>query len=120
MAKSEKQKSNLQRLLWFISRCTPQKGEDPCWEYMPHKYDHYITFKTLDCEYFPQNKYSTLLHRFVYAVYYDTVLYPKDVIMHKCDNRICINPNHLKLGTITANNKDRARKQRAKRTKNTK
>ena len=84
---------------------------------MPHKYNNYITLKTLGCEYFPHNKCSTTIHRFVYAVYNDTILYPKDVIMHTCDNRICINPNHLKLGTVKENNKDRARKQRAKKQK---
>ena len=37
--------------------------------------------------------------------------------MHKCDNRICVNPKHLQLGTIKLNNQDRARKQKNARKK---
>lgn len=28
------------------------------------------------------------------------------VVMHKCDNRLCCNPNHLEVGTIADNNHD--------------
>lgn len=34
-------------------------------------------------------------------------------IMHSCDNRRCINPDHLTLGTKGLNNKDRAAKGRS-------
>jgi hypothetical protein len=38
---------------------------------------------------------------------------PKGLIVrHKCDNRLCINPEHLELGTITDNNRDRAKRGR--------
>jgi hypothetical protein len=33
-------------------------------------------------------------------------------VLHKCDTPLCINPNHLFLGTIADNNKDCARKGR--------
>jgi hypothetical protein len=34
------------------------------------------------------------------------------IVMHSCDNRACVNPKHLVLGTIFDNNKDRDTKKR--------
>jgi hypothetical protein len=31
---------------------------------------------------------------------------PKDHIMHSCDTKRCVNPNHLELGTALQNNRD--------------
>lgn len=80
---------------------------------MPHKYSNYIQIKKQGCEYF--DSASTSLHRFVYAVYNNKHLTQKDVIMHTCDNRICINPKHLVLGTIQTNNAMRTKRLRAKK-----
>lgn len=81
-----------------------------CWEYKPNKYTTYIQCKTHNSVYFKSN--SSFIHRYIYAVYNDEVLTPDDVIMHTCDNRICINPKHLKKGTIQTNNKDRDKKRK--------
>lgn len=98
------------RACYYIVRATVSKGRDPCWEYKPTKYTNYIDFKTRGSKYFTTK--STYLHRFMYAVFNDTPLSSTDVIMHTCDNRICINPKHLEKGTIQTNNADRDRKRK--------
>ena len=72
-----------------------------CWE---HNKDSY---KQVDCKTYPQYFKSnvTLLHRLMYAVYYDTPLNKTDVIMHLCHNRRCFHPLHLELGTALQNNR---------------
>lgn len=98
---------HVHRLAKFFARAT-YKGE--CLEYCSHKFSDYIQVKHNLDQYFNSN--STALHRYVYAVWNDQPLTQQDVIMHTCDNRICINPRHLKLGTILTNNADRVKKQR--------
>lgn len=45
-------------------------------------------------------------HRVSYII--STGVIPKNqVVRHKCDNPLCVNPSHLKLGTKQENDKDR-------------
>jgi len=63
------------------------------------------------------NKYSYTLHRLSY--YYHKHTDPASlVVRHDCDNRCCINPAHLRLGTYADNNRDcmeRGRTQRGEK-----
>lgn len=54
------------------------------------------------------------LHRLAYCRYHNLSIDAIDgkVVMHTCDNPRCINPTHLKLGTIKENNADRVSKGR--------
>jgi len=53
---------------------------------------------------------SRLAHRVVYKFY---VCDPGEkCVLHKCDNRSCVNPDHLWLGTKKDNNSDRSQKGR--------
>lgn len=105
--------TDLYKVLWqLIANCEIKQTKPHCWEYKPHSQTNYVPVKVYNSDYFATN--STYLHRLMYAVYNDCCLTPDDVIMHTCDNRICINPLHLKKGTIQTNNFDRARKRRKK------
>jgi hypothetical protein len=76
-----------------------------CWEVVSHK---------------PSSKGYTRLyiggemvqtHRFVYESFYGEI--PEGLfICHTCDNRVCINPEHLFLGTLQDNVSDMVAKDR--------
>lgn len=51
------------------------------------------------------------LHRYIYELYNNKIPKNKEV-MHTCDNRACINPEHLKLGTHKDNMLDMKNKNR--------
>lgn len=53
-------------------------------------------------------------HRYIYQLEKGPIP-PGLVVMHKCDTRCCVNPDHLALGTHDDNQKDKARKDRGVR-----
>lgn len=62
--------------------------------------------------YINRHKKQWRLHRYVYEIYYGSI--PKGlVIRHKCDNPLCINPNHLELGTPADNSNDMVKRNRS-------
>ena len=48
-------------------------------------------------------------HRFVYQMLYGEINNSKLLVCHKCNNRLCVNPNHLYLGTAKDNVHDMIR-----------
>ena len=52
-------------------------------------------------------------HRISYMIYHRKRLKSTTLVLHKCDNTKCVNPNHLKLGSHKSNVRDRVKKQRS-------
>jgi len=78
-----------------------------CWECV----SHYITEDGYPkCWYKSSSK---CMHRIVFITHFNIINLPsKLVVRHTCDNKLCINPAHLLIGTITDNNRDMFKRDR--------
>jgi len=83
-----------------------KRGHDECWEWRGYQdkggYGRYS---------FGGNTF--LAHRVAFILASGKPIPSGLCILHKCDNRSCCNPNHLKPGTIAENNLDMALKGRS-------
>lgn len=85
--------------------------ETGCWEWTGGMRPNGYGVVVLGIKYLPA---SIRAHRFSWMAFNGEI--PDGLfVLHKCDNRKCINPNHLFLGTHKDNAEDRERKGRDNR-----
>ena len=106
-------KGTLKERFW---RQVDKRDPDECWEWAAKsKVDGYGVIGR-------GGRYGkkVLAHRLSWELHNgdipETNGYHGTVVMHKCDNRLCVNPNHLMLGTQGDNVKDMDDKGRRKTT----
>lgn len=86
----------------FMEKVSKTKGG--CWVYKAHKTKY-------GYGQFWNNGSAKQAHRASWEISRGAI--PKGkVLLHKCDNRKCVNPAHMKLGSISDNNNDMAKKGR--------
>jgi hypothetical protein len=85
--------------------------EHPCWEWIGTIGNHGYGEITINYNFY-------LAHRLSWKLHFSEI--PKGLyVCHKCDNKTCVNPNHLFLGTDRDNMLDKCRKGRHHNSKKT-
>lgn len=88
-----------------------EKGIDECWEWAGAIYNNGYGMVALK-----RGKRKTFsAHRIAWIVANGKDIPAGLMICHKCDNRPCVNPNHLYAGTGRDNNTDTVRRNRGNR-----
>ena len=83
----------------FWKKVDKPDGEDGCWLWKGDLMYNQYGRVTVDGK-------AYLVHRLAYQLYYNEEIPNDRMILHSCNNRSCMNPAHLRLGTHAENMQD--------------
>lgn len=90
----------------FMSKVNIPDDQKGCWEWTGSRpsgrYGHFS----------PSEGKAVKAHRWIYEAVMGIKIPDGLVVRHICDNPPCVNPEHLTIGTVTDNNRDRDRRGR--------
>jgi len=94
---------DVERRFWkFVNKTS----KEDCWKWLGSKGRRGYGKLNIDYK-------QILAHRISYKLHFGDI--PKNMlVLHKCDVKVCINPNHLFLGTPLDNMRDKIQKGRAR------
>lgn len=95
-----------ERLKVIFNKINYPDNEDECWIWTSYKNKDGYGMTSFE------GKIHRLVHRIIFECYNGPIP-DKMLVLHTCDNPPCCNPNHLFLGTVSDNVKDRVNKQRS-------
>ena len=73
-------------------------GPNDCWEWIAGKNDYGYGLFSFDCRHMRAHRFSFWIH---------TGIWPGDLcVCHSCDNKLCVKPEHLFIGTYSDNLND--------------
>lgn len=90
-------RDTLENRLWVK---IDKRSQNECWPWLANKNNQGYGMIRLGGK-----SKKVLAHRVVFTLCKGTIP-PKMVVMHLCDNPICCNPHHLRLGTMYDNTQD--------------
>ena len=96
----------------LFSRLEWDVNENGCWNITSHKKPNNRDYPTISI-----NRKAWGVSRAVYSAVYGG-LHSRDIVRHKCDNPMCMNPDHLIAGTKKDNTQDMLERGRESRWSN--
>jgi len=88
-------------------RFVDKKLDSECWNWTGHKASNYGSFSIG-----ARSLGNVLAHRFSWSMHNNKEIPKGMVVMHSCDNPLCVNPSHLSVGTPMENTHDMLKKGR--------
>jgi len=106
-----KAKKTIEQRFWEY---VDKKGDDECWLWTGYRTSTGYGMLSIGKHRDQELRKDMKAHRLSYKIAYGE-LPDKLFVCHKCDVPLCVNPNHLFLGTQTDNMRDAAMKGRARK-----